>query len=255
MKYSLLHNLHSKVAILDNYNARLLGLSLSVPTTSIDGNQPFTPPRPVRSDKGGSDETAFLWQRPSNEAMVFLGEKWVELHHLVAQTLYKKRSMAATPALLERKQASKKYPAWLEYALQLSRLRGYYTLYPSRETAKALIGVHNDIPDAPEEYLKDQSRSTSPKDFLDQGNEHFDSGSPVNMLETLPKNGALQSPRDLPLLSWNGKSQTEEGLTKDASEYTTLFRSEVGGCGDEYLKSQPVEKRTALDLFCKDSKA
>lgn len=255
VKYSLLYQLHSKAALMEDYDASLLGISLSVPTTSIDGTQSFTPPKPPRGDKESSGDTAFLWQRPSSDAMVFFGQKWIELHHFIAQSLYKKRSTSSTPALLAKKQVSKQYPAWLEYALQLCRIRGYFTLYPSRETAKVIVGVHSDIRDTPEEYQKDAPGSTSPKDFSDEGNEHFDPISPVDMLETLPHNGELQSPRDVPLLSWDGKAETEENFAKDASEYATLFRREVGECGEEYLKSRPVAKRSALDLFCTTGKA
>ncbi|EFY93420.1 hypothetical protein MAC_00658 [Metarhizium acridum CQMa 102] len=250
VKYSLLYQLHSNFALLEDYDAGLLGISLSVPTTLIDGTQPFTPPKPLRDDKDGSGETAFLWQRPNSEAMVFLGEKWAELHHFVAQTLYQKRSMSSTPALLAKKQVSKKYPAWLEYALRLSRLRGYFTLYPSRETAKAIIGVHSDVPDAPEEYLKDESRPKSPNDYSDKVDEDFDPVSPVDMLETLPRNGELQSPGHLPLLSWDGQAKTKDSFAKDAAEYTTLFRREVGECGEEYLKNPPIANKMAVDLFC-----
>ncbi|KID79107.1 hypothetical protein MBR_00419, partial [Metarhizium brunneum ARSEF 3297] len=251
VKYSLLYQLHSKFARMEDYHASLLGISLSVPTTLIDGSQPFTPPKPVHGDKDEPGETAFLWQRPNSEAMVFLGGKWVELHHFVAQTLYKKRSMSSTPALLAKKQASKEYPAWLEYALRLSRVRGYFTLYPSRETAKAIIGVHSDVPDAPEEYSKDESRPKSPKDYSDKVDEDFDPVSPVDMLETLPHNGELQSPGPLPLLSWDGQAKTKDSIAEDAGEYTTLFRREVGECGEDYLKNHPIANNMAEDLFCK----
>ncbi|KAF5123638.1 hypothetical protein E5D57_011554 [Metarhizium anisopliae] len=244
-------SLHSKFARMEDYHASLLGISLSVPTTLIDGTQPFTPPKPLHGDKDEPGETAFLWQRPNSEAMVFLGGKWVELHHFVAQTLYKKRSMSSTPALLAKKQASKEYPAWLEYALRLSRVRGYFTLYPSRETAKAIIGVHSDVPDAPEEYSKDESRPKSPKDYSDKVDGDFDPVSPVDMLETLPHNGELQSPGPLPLLSWDGQAKTKDSIAEDAGEYTTLFRREVGECGEDYLKNHPIANNMAGDLFCK----
>ncbi|KHN98083.1 uncharacterized protein MAM_03844 [Metarhizium album ARSEF 1941] len=254
VKYSLLHQLHSNVARTRDDDASLLGISLSVPTTLMDGTQSFSPPEPLRGDKEGLGETAFLWQRPNSEAMVFVGEKWVELHHFVAQTLYKKRSLPSIPALLAKKEVSKKYPAWLEYALRLSRVRGYFTLYPSRQTAEAIIGVHYEIPNAPEEYLKDQSGPKPPKDYSDEGSDDFDPVSPVDMLETLPHNGELQLPRDLALLSWDGKMKTEASFTRDASEYTTLFRREVGGCGEDDLESPPAPNRMAVDLFCNHAK-
>lgn len=251
MKYSLLYQLHSTVALREDY--RMLGISLSLPTTSIDGGSTFTPPRPLRPKKDG-EETAFLWQRPNSDAMVILGERWVELHNYVAQVLDKKSSMSSVPETLTTKEVSQKYPIWLEYALQLSRLRGYLTLYPSRATADSVIGVHSDLPDVPEEHQAEIPRKTSPKEFMDEGNESFDPASPVNMLETLLNRGYLQSPRDLPLLSWDAKSKSAETFTKDAADYATQFRRDVGQCSEEYLQSKPRAMRDANDLFCKTKK-
>ncbi|KAK2590473.1 hypothetical protein QQS21_011846 [Conoideocrella luteorostrata] len=255
VKYSLLHRLHSKMAQMEDFEPNMMGLSLSVPNTLIDGTTAFSPPSSAGSAKGASRQAAFLWQRPSSEAMVILGEKWVELHHFVAQTLHQKRTLSSTPALLTKKEVSKKYPAWLEYVLQLSRLRGYYMLYPSQDTARAIIGVHSDVPDPPEEYELDASRkATSSKNSIDDDHEYFDPVSPVNMLETLPEKGALPSLADLPLLSWDGKVKTARDVAIGADEYTTSFRREVGGCSEGDMKSILLRKQDAMDLFCRDAK-
>ena len=242
------------MAMVEQYDANVLGISLSVPTISIDGTTSFVPPEPAQgeNESGKPGETAFRWQRPNSDAMVFLGEKWVELHHFIAQLQYKKRVSSATPALLSKKDVSKRYPAWLEHVLQLSRLRGYYTLYPSQATAKVLVGVHSDMPHTPEEYQYEDSRQPKPDDFVDPGNEHFEATSPLNVLETLPNKGELQNPANLPLLSWDGSAATLKTMAEHAKEYTARFRKEVGQCGDEYLESHPLAKSTADDLFCKE---
>lgn len=259
VKYSLLHRLHSRMALMEDYDANLMGLAFSVPHTLIDGTTAFSPPAPRGTSKGTSKgtsrgQTAFLWQRPNSEAMLFMGDKWVELHHFISQTLYHKKTMSSPPALITQKTAGKKYPAWLEYALHLARLRGYYTLYPSKPTADAVLGVHSEIPDPPEEYQKDASPSSPLANLQDESSEPFDPTSPVNMLDTLPERGELQSPAGLPLLSWDGKLSAPASFAKEAQRYTALFRKEVGGCGGEDTQGIRGDKGdTADDLFCQES--
>lgn len=231
-----------------------MGMSLSVPDTLVDGTSGFTPPLQRVGDDEQPGQTAFLWQRPSSEAMLFLGSKWIELHHFVSRRLSHQKPTAGTFAT---RASGKKYPAWLEYALELSRVRGYYTLYPSQDTARAILGVHNDISDVPEEYQGDVSKKGTPKDFVDEGNEQFEPASPMDMLETLPVKGKLQALSvGLPLLSWDGTAKSPKELAAEAVEHTALFRREVGGCeegGDE--KSHNPPKFDSADLFCRDTKA
>ena len=243
---------------MEDYDAQMMGISLSIPAATIDGTTQFTPPRPLRGAKVAGQETAFLWQRPNSDAMVFLGSKWVELHYFVARTLERTHGTgtgtgtgaSSAPAMLAEKKVGKIYPAWLEYALQLARLRGYFTLYPSRDTANAILGVHSDLRDVPEEHQGEQGsqKKPSPKEFTDEGNESFDAASPVNVLETLPNKGELQSPRDLPLLSWDAKPKSADSLHREAEEYASQFRREVGQCrkADEATAPHPH----VLDLFC-----
>lgn len=222
-----------------------MGMSLSTPATSLAGTQPFTPPPPLRTDRTGPEGTAFLWQAPSSDAVVFMGEKWIELHGYVSRVLEKKH------ALLAKKEMGKQHPAWMEYALQLSRLRGYFTLYPSRETASAVVGVHTDLPDEPEEYEEQAPSKRKGRGVrVDAASEAFDAGGQVDMLKTLPRGGEQQLPIDLPLLSWDGKQKSMESFEEDAAQYTAVFRREVGQCTGERLEKPPEEDRHARDLFC-----
>lgn len=229
----------------------MMGMSLSVPTTSLDGTQPFIPPKPLRADKAGPEGTAFLWQAPTSDAVVFMGERWVELHSYVSRVLEKQHTLPAPSALLAQKEVGKKYPAWMEFALQLSRVRGYFTLYPSKQTAGAIIGVHTDLPDKPEEYQEQvTSKEREQEELVDQASEVFDAASQVNMLETLPHNGDHQLPNEVPLLSWDGRQKSLDSFRKDAAQYAIDFRREVGQCSEEELKKQPLAHMNAGDLFC-----
>ncbi|POR35925.1 Uncharacterized protein TPAR_03878 [Tolypocladium paradoxum] len=251
VKYALLFQRYSRAATREAFHSKMMGMSLSIPSTLLDGTQPFTPPEPLHADKAGPEGTAFLWQAPTSDAVLFMGERWVELHSYVSQVLDKQHTLPAPPALLAQKEVGKKYPAWMEYALQLSRLRGYFTLYPSKQTAGAIIGVHTDLPDKPEEYQEQAtSKEREQGEFVDQASEAFDAASPVDMLETLPHNGGHQLPKDLPLLSWDGRQKSLDSFGQDAAQYATDFRREVGQCSEEELKKQPLANRFAGDLFC-----
>lgn len=257
VKYSLLHQLHSKVALLEDYDTSLMGLSFSIPRTLADGSTAFSPPAPQGSKKGASGQTAFLWQRPNSEAMLITGEKWIELHHFISRTLYQKKttSSSSSPALLTEGTTGKMYPAWLDYVFQLSRLRGYYTLYPSKATAEAILGAHSDMPDPPEEYEKEAAAAAAQKSSADNLQHDsspgsFDLASPVDMLETLPEEGYLQLPVEVPLLSWDGTLTTPKNLAGKAQDYAALFRREVGGCAKE-KQSVATQRIDASDLFCR----
>ena len=145
--------------------SRLFAISLEQPTRLLDEKAPLTlPSRTIdieSPEAGGDAPTSFLWQAPSSNAVLYMGEKWVDLHSFVSRSLAaagaESRSTtsgnpATTPALLAEKFVSKRHPSWLEHALRLARLRGYYTLYPGEETARNLATVHSELYQAPEEY-------------------------------------------------------------------------------------------------------
>ncbi|KAG5939214.1 hypothetical protein E4U53_007856 [Claviceps sorghi] len=254
VKYTLLHTLHSKMAKMEDYNSALMGFSFAIPHTLADGTTAFSPPAPQGGDKDKSGQTAFLWQRPSSEAMLFLGEKWVELHHFISRVLYQKKTMSSSSSPPAQKTASKKYPAWLEYALQLSRVRGYSTMYPAKATAKAILGVHREIAEPPEEYQKDAVREAAQKASLtsleDESAERFDATSPADMLETLPDGGKMQSPVEVPLLSWDGTLTTYTDFYRQIEDDAALFREKVGGCSAGDKPHGTRRKKDAADLFC-----
>lgn len=247
VKYSLLHHCYSSAALLQDWDKRLIGISFEHPTTMLDTSTPFVAPQ---SGKSGDAAPPFLWQAPSSDAVLYLGEKWVELHGYLSQLLEKRHSGVGTPAFLATKEVSKKHPSWLEYVLQLSRLRGYVMLYPSQDTASAILGVHSDLYDEPEEYQGQNKEDVSEPGDEDQASELFDSGSQVDILTTIPNRGTFQQLRELSLITWNGKPATTNELDKGAAQYASHFRMEVGECLEGHNKKVKVDKY-ARDLFCK----
>ncbi|CAM1511507.1 Fc.00g090200.m01.CDS01 [Cosmosporella sp. VM-42] len=247
VKFALLQHRYSADAILQDWDRKLMGISFQHPTTHLDTKTPFDAPE---ADAAGNGVPPFLWQSPSSEAVLFMGDKWVELHGYLSQLLERKHSKEDTPSLLATKEVGKSYPAWLEHVLQLSRLRGYVTLYPSKETAGTILGVHNDLYDKPEEYIgEDPADEETEPGEADVATEAFDTGSQVDMLVTLPQGGIIPPLKELPLLSWDGKPAVLEDLDKTAAEYLDKFRREVGGCTEAEAKKLEADKY-ARDLFC-----
>lgn len=246
LKYTLLHHRYSNAANNNDWNSKMLGISFAAPSSLLDGSQPLT----VTHGNGEAGSGAFLWQAPNSDAMLFSGEKWVELHGFVSQVLDQQHSSTQSPALLAHKEVSKKYPAWLEYILQLSRLRGYYTVYPGSETASVIMGVHNDLPEVPEEYESDHEAhdEADGEDIRDRATLMFDPYSRINILGTLAQDGTLPSLSEVPVLSWDGKPAALAELESSSRDYAARFRREVGQCS-EGEAAKPFDKH-ARDLFC-----
>lgn len=249
MKYTILHYRHSNAAFLQDWGENMMGMSLTSPSILLDGSQSLNSPEPG-ADFGG----AFLWQAPNSDAMIFPGDKWMELHGFISQVFERQDSLSETPALLAHKDVSKMYPSWLEYALQLSKARGYYTVYPGKETAGAILGSHNDIPDVPGEYEDDDEAKIAAEGegLEDQATDSFDALWTVNILETLPLGGTLPFATTVPVLTWDGKPTSIEDLHVDSVLFAAQFRAEVGSCE---VESEAPNRRHkyAEDLFCSSS--
>ncbi|KJZ79849.1 hypothetical protein HIM_00563 [Hirsutella minnesotensis 3608] len=251
VKYAVLFQRHSGSAIKDGLKAKTMGISLSVPTTFLGGTHPFTPPRAVQEDESKPEGIPFLWQAPTSDAVVLFGEKWIELHGYVSRVLERHRSLSHSPAVLATKEVGKKYPAWMEYALQLARLRGYFTFYPSREVAKVIAGVHTDLPDKPEEFQKQVGTRDKEKEILaDEASELFDVGVEAELLDILPGEGQQQASEGLPTLLWDGKRMSADEVQSQAAQFATEFRRDVGHCPESEEKRPRVPDRYAQDLFC-----
>ncbi|PON29473.1 hypothetical protein TGAM01_v201722 [Trichoderma gamsii] len=249
VKYSILQRRYATIANRQHWENKLLGISLSAPTTYLDNVTPFTPPKALQGEESDVEGTPFLWQAPSSEAMLIFGEKWVELHGYVSQLLEKQHASSTTPDLFAKKKVGKKHPAWLEYMLQLSRLRGYFTLYPTRQTANTIVGIHTDLHDVPEEYenVKTAEQEQASTKLASDG---FDPASHVDMLATLPHEGDMPLLYHLPWLTWDGKDTDDAAIAMSAGKYKQAFRTQIGGCKDEMAGSVPADDSYARDLFC-----
>lgn len=248
LKMAILEYRYSSRALYQAWDQRLFSISLDLPTTTLDGSEPFVAPsgqagRLDPADLGSSPQdapTPFLWQAPNSNAALFTGGKWAELHGFVSQLLEAQHGLQATPDLLADKAVSRDYPAWMEHALRLCRARGYWSLYPSPGLATALATVHGDLYQPPEEYEDGDGR----------GVRHDDEDEVVlrheSLMDGLP-NGELLRFNDMPLLSWDDKQVSLEALDEASIRYTTEFRRTVGGCKDP-LEATP--KPSGTDLFC-----
>ncbi|KAK0620384.1 hypothetical protein B0T14DRAFT_567135 [Immersiella caudata] len=244
VKYSVLEYMHSNAAVTQQWDSRLFGISLDIPSTHVDASKPFDPP--TKKGSSSSDTSSFLWQAPNSNAVLYTGPKWVELHAFVShllefqQTTEKKQS--ALPSLITNKLVSKRYPSWLEHALKLSRARGYWTLYPSPQTAGKLAVVHNEMYRAPEEYEKEIKREGS----VDSVERTLAAGP---LLESLPSRGTLPAFDEMPLLLWDGRTTKLRNLDSHAVDYSWEFRRAVGGC-EKLMPSELLPRQSARDLFC-----
>ncbi len=135
------------MALLQEWDQKLFGISLELPSMSLNASS-FSPParlqQPGEAKQASGGPTSFLWQAPNSNAVLFLGERWVELHGFVAKLLEARNKLPQPPKLLGQKLVSKAFPSWLEHALRLCRARGYWTLYPSQPTSSFVASVHRE---------------------------------------------------------------------------------------------------------------
>ncbi|KAI8679738.1 hypothetical protein NCS57_00252400 [Fusarium keratoplasticum] len=250
VKFTMLHSFYSRASILHDWTDNIMGISLQSRSTLLDDTTPLTAPKTTDEEP----DNPFFWQAPTSDAILIMGDKWVELHGYVSRILERQQTKKDTPAFLAKKHATKKHPAWLEYVLQLSRLRGYLTLYPSPETASVILGAHSDLSNVPEEYLGDEEEDGD-KGRADKATSTFDSTSQIDMLVTLPGKGELPALEDIPLVSWDGKTLTFAELESSSRNLARLFRQEVGGCSESESDEEddygmPRRDKDAGDLFC-----
>ncbi|KAH8879659.1 hypothetical protein GQ53DRAFT_755739 [Thozetella sp. PMI_491] len=245
LKYSLLTYRYSGPALLEEWDKRLMGISLELPSTFLNASETLKPP--VKGDVAQSpgvradDPTAFLWQAPNSNAILYMGDKWAELHSFVSRYIEARSRLYTIPPFFQQKHVSKRYPSWLEHALKLARARGYWTLYPSERTASNLAAIHTDLYKAPEEYDGDLE--------MEQGPIAEVALASISLLDSLPDRGNLPTFDDLPLLKWDGDITTLEQLDGAAIEYVAEFRRAIGGC-EELAPEDLMRHKSTKDLFC-----
>lgn len=219
---------------------------------ALDGKKPFSPPlfkhpEDVNGEMGGTP-SPFLWQAPTSDAVLFVGEKWMELYDFVSRTAEAKENLQVVPAVISEKVISKQHPSWLEHALRLARIRGYWFLYPGKEVAEHLATVHGELYNLPEEYVGDkESRRITQKVRLTPETQL----SSLSLLDTLPNNGNPWPLTALPVASWEGAEIDPRDFRINSNDFELAFKKSVGGCDTETGKGQKTyEAASAQDLFC-----
>jgi len=282
LKYHLLQHYYSSF---DSVAATLLGLSLEIPSTYLNGTTPFEPPTSDLMDAtqlkfanlSSPDSTPpFLWQAPNSNAALYFGSKWVELHSFLSHRLQRFHSSPSS-STQRPKLVSTEHPAWTEYVLEFMRARGYTLLYPGRTSSspsedEALVTIHNEFYQPPEEFLAPRPGPTTPAADQDPNPPPKDPFTfpSIPPLQTPPSHPELplaplsrllpailpfqyQPPLSaLPLLAANGTLLTPQPLSSDAEAYAEVFRVEIGGCGAARGGGRRgvVKAGSAEDLFC-----
>ncbi|KAI0392969.1 hypothetical protein F5Y17DRAFT_330238 [Xylariaceae sp. FL0594] len=290
LKYILLEYRYSTAAQAHSWDRRLFGFSLEQPSTTLEG-KPFSPPlfhHPdhVHGEKGSPNP--FLWQAPASNAMLILGDKWMELHDFVSRTMQAIGKLHATPTIVSEKRVSRQHPAWLEHALRLARVRGYWFVYPGDEVAGHLATVHGELYTVPEEFAagakQQRKRKSTSNDADDDNNDDEDDftaeslkirdkvrsrssrevqvETSLSLLESFPNNGKLWPLSALPIAAWDGAEVRFEAFRSAAYDFEAAFKIAVGGCdvdvdvdaeGNRQSKGKgqkPFEPMLTQDLFC-----
>jgi hypothetical protein len=253
LKYTLLEY---KYSTSNKDTQHLLSISLDLPLTHINNTAEFEPPSQAGTKE--TDATQFLWQAPNSNAALYFGDKWVELHDFVTHMLTTQHTLP-TPTTLNEKLVSKTYPSWLEHILKLSRARGYWTLYPNFRGADAIATIHTELYQLPEEYSHDPAIATLDSGSIlsaDAAHPRKHTEAPLiskSLLNALPSNGDLPRMTDLPLLGWDGERIKVVDIEERATEYSRIFRHEIGGCEVAAAAKKRIEL-AASDLFCLEDK-
>ncbi|KAJ5587319.1 uncharacterized protein N7459_003084 [Penicillium hispanicum] len=250
LKYSILVYKHSARA--QPTSLDLLGISLELPSlkpTAEDG--PFNPPQSSSSDhigEGGQEYLpSFLWQAPNSNAALYFGDKWAEFHAFLSDRL---AIASKADSLSQDKLISRRYPAFMEYLLEMMRAKGYCLLYPSFPGVRtsSIATVHSELYQVPEEFAY-HGRAETPNqksvDDIDDLDEPFQ--PPTNDAELLSASNhpsrastimalldmfelGLPEVKSLPLLAYDGELLTAEEFTQQTKAYVKEFRSRHGKC-------------------------
>ncbi|KAK5625038.1 hypothetical protein RRF57_000754 [Xylaria bambusicola] len=260
LKYLLLEYRYSDMSRFHNWGQHLFGISLEQPSTTLDDENLFDPPLFQHPEEISAEGTPnpFLWQTPASSAVLIFGEKWMELHDFVSRTAQVKEDSDVVPTLLSEKLVSKQHPSWLEYALMLARVRGYWSLYPGKEVAEHVAVVHGELYDIPEEYAGSKSSISDDASNVAVGNIRQKVRwapelqlSSLSVLDALPNDGNLWPLTALPIADWQGTEVSPQDFRTSAYEYELLFKGSVGGCDVETGKGQKgYEPASTQDLFC-----
>lgn len=268
LQYNMLNYRYSAHSLLESN--KLLGISLDVPLTTLNGANKFVPPKVtdmilgrVMNEKEASpdDPYPFLYQAPSAKATLVLGNKWAEFHDFLTNRLQASHSGVAKKSS---KLVSDTEPAWLEYLLELMSARDLFVIHP----ATPFVTIHNELAQIPEEYLKPVNiAKSSAQDAAHSDEEPFilSTEAPVliehieadpdrnrgSLHKMLPFNGVLPDISQLPYVGFDGKITPSSDLADLRDDYVKYFRKAIAGCtGDAATRERQVVPLKTEDLFC-----
>ncbi|OJJ50920.1 hypothetical protein ASPZODRAFT_287541 [Penicilliopsis zonata CBS 506.65] len=243
LKYSVLHYKYSNRG--KHISERLLGLSLELPSfRPTDGESFVSPPAEQPTAVHGKETVLplFVWQMPNSNAALYFGDKWAEFHTFLSNRLTAREDHPET--INDKKVISRKYPAFLEHLLELTRAQGYFMLYPSFSSLDtlSLATIHNELwhGSAAEnlQHLgsieKLPSQATTITSLLDQFS--------LRLPEILA----------LPLLSYTGDRITGDVYREETAHYANKFRTRYGGCHEDTHETF-IQTAGLSALFCLES--
>ncbi|KIV99568.1 uncharacterized protein PV09_08746 [Verruconis gallopava] len=285
LMYYILHYKFSRLG--SSFSSNLVGLSLEIPNTHLNGTSHFDPPNlksnvlstlwPGRTNPRSPDTSPpFLWQSPGSNAALYFGDRWVEIHDFLKHRL---PSVDRTQKII-----GEHLPAWTEYVLEIMRARGWEMLYPPTIQGESTMAtLHTELWKPPEEFALDYKRALAKEKSKENGGDgdgedvvveeepsslgdkgslsahpaHWEQseGSVIQTQQplhsVLPFRGEEPLLRSLPHLLYDGESVQWSEMPAIAEEYAESFRKTLGGCSDETRKaSSKIVPHKAGDLFC-----
>jgi hypothetical protein len=234
-----------------SHSEKLLGISLELPSSGPSENDRFNPLSNGWGE-GSPDKNSplALWQAPNSNAVLYFGDKWVELHDFVSNRLSIQRKDTLQPSTI----ISKNYPAFMEYLLELSRARGYYILYPFfyAKAGVSVATVHNELYQPPEEHIPGNGAGNRDKETADRRPDSLE--QPLHSswtISSLLEDFSLRFPSLalMPVLSYTGEQEND--VIGAAEDYAADFMNNFGDCSSASERRKKLPLKTD-DLFCLD---
>lgn len=248
----------------------LLGVSLDVPTSYLNGTTAFVPPlvADMPKDKakklGDLDQSLpspFLYLAPSSIATLIFGDKWATFHNFLSNRM---AAIQTGKAERSRKLVSETEPAWTEHLLELMMARRWNILHP----ATPFVTVHNELAQIPEEFMRETKQNADEPLFSPSLEEepfltapappkielHVEK-SPIRdtspLQDVLPFNGDLPELPQIPHLYHTGELVDLGELIEYSERYVAHFRQHLGGCDFlEAGRNRIFRYLSTNDLFC-----
>lgn len=251
--------------------SELLGLSLDVPTSYLNGTTDFMPPTVADIPKDKADKfthldpnmrVPFLYLAPSSTATLIFGDKWATFHNFLSNRM---AAIQTGKAERSRKLVSETEPAWTEHLLELMMVRRWNILHP----ASPFVTVHNELAQIPEEFMRDSraeqddapvySPSLEEEPFLTAPSppklhphpEQSQPRSNAPLQQLLSFDGNLPELPHIPHLYHTGALVTLGDLIDYSERYAIHFRQHLGGCDSAEASRNRVNRHLSTDdVFC-----